>query len=63
MGAYMTEIWILSLFFKFFVGAAAPTKFTVAPPQQPNVSFVKEDRRNSTGISDWKTAGHESEIG
>ena len=26
-------------------------------------SIDKEDRRNSTGISDWNRAGHESEIG
>ena len=32
VGVYMVEIWVLSLFFNFFVGAAAPTKFSVAPP-------------------------------
>lgn len=35
LGAYMVEIWVLTLFFSFlffFVGAAAPTKFSIAPP-------------------------------
>jgi hypothetical protein len=33
VGAYMVEIWALSLFFKSFVGVAAPTEFSIAPPK------------------------------
>lgn len=44
----MVNIWLLSLFFKFFMGAGAPTKHNIAPllrtdhisPQYPCSPFL-----------------------
>jgi hypothetical protein len=43
----MVEIWVLSLFFIFFVGTAALTKFSIAPPLAKNtLQTIDQHKQN-----------------